>query len=322
MRGYTVRMYSSARVAVCTLTLALFPFFAFGATLSLDPDGGAYGPGDTFIASVRLDNEGACINAAHVEVSYSPENLRAVDFSRGGSIFSLWVEEPLIDTEKGTVIFSGGIPGGYCGRIPGDPALSNVLGRVIFTVVTGDTKTARVRLAPSSVVYVNDGQGTELKPAVRDATYTLSSAAQGGGNPWLQEVADDVTPPDPFAVQIESTRDVFGGMYYIVFSTIDKQSGLDHYEIFERGVWKRISSPYKLGDQLLRNVIEVKAIDKAGNERLGTYTEGSPPPRQTPYADTTVPLFVLGIVVLLGGVKLVLDRRKKRETRETDDVQT
>src|SRR4051812_20788407 len=44
---------------------SFFPFIANAATLYLDPSSGNYGPGDTFIVSVRLQTDSECVNAAH-----------------------------------------------------------------------------------------------------------------------------------------------------------------------------------------------------------------------------------------------------------------
>lgn len=314
-------MNLSTRIFAATLLGTLMPVFAHAAMIYIDPETGTYGPGDTFFASVRLDNDSECINAAEVEVVYPTDRLRAVDFSRGGSIFSLWVQEPKIDLQKGTITFAGGIPGGYCGRIQGDPALSNVLGKVVFSVIQTEAKTADITIAPSTQVYLNDGFGTLSQLAVRGSTITLSPTPVSSENPWLKEVGQDSIPPDAFVVQVESTRDIFGGRYYAVFSTLDKQSGIDHFEIFERGVWKRITSPYKLYDQSLKD-IRVRAIDKAGNERMGEYIEGSAPPSQAPRYDLVTILVLLAILIMLGGIKLYIDKRKKTATETTVDLRS
>ena len=275
--------------------LLIVPPSANAASLYLDPSAKTVGLSETFVVSIRLDPQGDCVNAGKIEISYPAKNLKAVDFSRGNSIFSLWVEEPKIDVEHGLVTFSGGIPGGYCGRIPGDPSLTNVLGKIVFTVIDASAHSANVTISPDSKLYLNDGLGTAVVPEPHDATFTLQATPVSSENPWVKEVDADDTAPDAFDVQVESTRGVFSGKYYIVFTTIDKQSGIDHFEIFEDGGWKRISSPYKLTDQSLTGPIKVKAIDKAGNERLGDYAEGKAPPRQYEFGDF-IPLY---IVVLL-----------------------
>ncbi len=277
------------------------PVAAHAALLYISPTEGAYGVTDTFIADVRIDNQGECINAAHVEVRYPVDTLRAVDFSKGNSILSLWAEEPSIDTGDGIVTFSGGIPGGYCGRIPGDPVLSNVLGKIVFSVIDAQQSSAVVSIQDTSVVYLHDGQATPAVLTTQVGTFSIQANPLAASNPWLTQVEEDKTPPDEFVITVESTSGVFRGNYYAVFATQDKQSGLDHYEIFERDSWRVVSSPHQLKDQLLTGGVQIKAIDKAGNERLGTYIEGSAAPRVPKEWDTSILFLVLALVLLIGG---------------------
>lgn len=303
-------MLSLRRILPLTFVLLMLPSLTSAATLYLDPSSGTYGPGDTFVVNVRLDTKSdGCVNAANIEVAYPKQTLRAADFSRGGSIFTLWISEPQFDLGEGKVIFSGGIPGGYCGRIPGDPAVSNILGKIVFTVISSTEKSAAIQFTPASVLYLNDGLGTKISPALTGSRITIVSTSTLGSNPWLVEVGADTVAPDPFTIQVESTRGVFGGRYYIVFSTVDKQSGLDHYEIYENGAWKKITTPYELRDQSLRGDIQVKAIDKAGNERLGAYTRGSAPPRQYSIEDFLFPSIAL--IILVVGLSVHFYRRRK-----------
>lgn len=296
------------------LLASLLPFAAHAATLSIDTPQATYGRGDTFVATVRLDNDNECVNAAQVEVDYPTNLLRAVDFSRGDSIFSLWVGDPQIDTDKGTVTFSGGVPGGYCGRISGDPAQSNIIGEIVFTVVGDAADSAAVNLAASSRVYLHDGLGTPAALSLKGTTLALVSTPTESSNPWLSQVKDDTTPPEPFTVQVESTRDVLSGKYYAVFSTVDKQSGLDHYEILEDGVWSRVTSPHVLKDQSLDSGVQVRAIDKAGNIRLGDYDAKSVPPRQYSFTEMLSFYLLLGIAILAIVIRLYLARRSLRES--------
>lgn len=296
-----------------SILFSFLPLLASAATLALDPATGTYGPGDTFVVNVRLDTDDSqCINAAHVVVNYPTATLRAVDFGRGSSIFSLWIADPKLDTQAGTIDFSGGVPGGYCGRIPGDPALSNILGSIVFSVVGSSTKTAAIQFAPISTVYKNDGLGTAVVPTFQNATITISPIPISTGNPWLAEVSADTIPPEPFTVTLASTRDIFDGKYYIVFSTVDKQSGLDHYEVYENGAWVRAASPHPLLDQSLKSPIQVRAIDKAGNIRMGTYNQGPPPPRQYSFGDLMLALAVFVALVIVIGTSMYVHRRMHR----------
>jgi len=101
---------------------------------------------------------------------------------------------------------------------------------------------------------------------------------------WNTRIAADTTPPTEFSVTLGSDKSIYAGRYFIAFSTTDKQSGIDHYEVIEEPIddfnlflwggidapWKKVRSPYLLKDQSLNSTIRVKAIDKAGNEYIAT----------------------------------------------------
>ncbi len=309
--GYTILMKRTMPGLVLGFVLVCFPGAALAAALYVNPTEGTYGLSDTFITDIRLDNQNECVNAIHVEVRYPTDTLRAVDFSKGSSILSLWIEEPKIDTDKGVVTFSGGIPGGYCGRIPGDPVLSNVLGKIVFSVIGAEEKNATITIEDTSAVYLNNGAGTKAELTRQSGVFKIQESPLSGVNPWLSQVADDKIPPDEFSITIESTRGVFGGDYYAVFATEDKQSGLDHYEIFERGSWKTATSPHQLKDQYLLGGIQIKAIDKAGNERIGTYVEGSAAPRVPKETNYSIVIFIVAALLVLGGYMWHRDRKRR-----------
>jgi len=297
------------------LLLAGVPGAAHAASIYLDPATSTAKLGDTFITTVRIDPQGACVNAVSVTLNYPTDTLRAVDFSRGDSILSLWVSDPVIDTAAGTVTFEGGIPGGYCGHIQGDTSPSNALGEVVFTVVGAGASRAEISLSPQTSAYLSDGQGTKAPLTTSDASVTLAAEAGTPQNPWLEEIAADNIPPDPFTVYLESDSHVFGGNYFVVFSTVDKQSGLDHYEILEHGTWRRVTSPYQLPDQSPQGLrgVEVRAIDKAGNIELGTLST-STPPRQFAGSDV-FSLIIIAVVVVLAVFAGVAMRRYHERLR-------
>jgi hypothetical protein len=58
-------------------------------------------------------------------------------------------------------------------------------------------------------------------------------------------------------------------------------SGIDHFEVKEgKKDFKKAESPYLLEDQELKSKILVKAVDKAGNEKIA---EIIPPAKPFPY---------------------------------------
>ncbi len=127
-------MLKPKNIFILLVYLFLFLSFDFcqAATLYLEPANGEYQPGDTFLVEIRIDTKGECINTIEANLTFSQDILKAIDFSQGNSILTLWVKLPEINQEKGEISFSGGIPSGYCGILPGDPGESNILGKIIF----------------------------------------------------------------------------------------------------------------------------------------------------------------------------------------------
>jgi hypothetical protein len=269
----------------------LLPFSVNAAVLYLEPSQGEYHQGDTFIVEARIDTEGECINTVKAIVGFPKEILEAKDFSTGNSILSLWLENPKIDQKEGLISFVGGIPGGFCGPLPGEPEKPNLLGRIIFRVVSRDVSRslAQVAFRNDSQVLLNDGFGTPAKLILKGAVFTiLPEKLEIPKEEWQEELAKDDIPPEPFEIKISQDPNIFGGKYFIVFSTTDKQTGIDHYEVAEQRRtlrqttlnWKRAESPYLLEDQSLKSIIKVKAVDKAGNERIAEYV---PPQKPFPW---------------------------------------
>lgn len=325
-----------------TLYVILNTTLASAATVSLDPANGSFGPGDMFIVTVRLDTDlGECINATNIELNYPTQWLKATAFSKGESLLSLWPEEPVLDTQHGKVTFSGGIPAGYCGRVQGDPGKTNVLGKVVFSVspnpVTGNAPTGSFPVAitfasSTTKILENDGFGTEATLTKNNASITRTLTSSGKTNQWTDIVGADATPPDDFAITVAHNTNTFDGKFFIVFSTVDKQSGVHHYEVMEddparlgfvygknvKSEWKTVTSPYLLADQTLQSRVLVRAVDNAGNiqEKILGPTNGdrSIPKYTTSFrsAGATLAWCVVAALtgILMGGVLLFIRRRK------------
>jgi hypothetical protein len=262
---------------------------ASAATLYMDPNAVSLNRGDAAKVSIRLDTDeasGECINAVDGVISYS-ENIIPVDITVGKSIFPIWVENPIINKEARTISFAGGIPNGYCGRVQGDPNLTNTLVEIFFRapgmqVGGGEARTsAVVEFAEQTTAYLNDGQGTHADLKTLGATFTLAdNVGSEILDPWSGDVQADDIPPEEFSASVES----IDNQWYVVFNTTDKQTGISHYEVIEESYsqsklfdfgaatapWVETRSPHLLKDQSRNSVIRVKAIDKAGNEYIAT----------------------------------------------------
>lgn len=318
------------------LMYLVFPAYSFAARVYLDPIIKEVSYGDTFIVNIRIDNEGECVNAADVVIEYDKNRISAVDFSRGESLLTLWTESPVIDHTQGVVSFSGGTPGGYCGRIVGDPGLSNLLGKIVFSTTGNQVSsnpgdiTEIVVSGTSTKILLNDGLGTPAELETSGAFITLLEEADFVTNEWVDEISQDELPPEPFDVRVHSDPNIENGQYFIVFTTVDKQSGIDHFEVFESSIdtpgyevgstkpaqWRTVSNNeqyYVLRDQTLSSKVIVKAVDKANNEQIAELnTQDVSSIRTFGLIETAfIATTAVGLLILLLGI-IMFFRRKKR----------
>jgi len=158
-----------------------------------------------------------------------------------------------------------------------------------------------------------------------DGVFSFSLSQKQEGGDWSQRAAYwirvDATPPEVFVPQIGRDPEVYGGKYFLGFSAKDKMSGVDHYEvaeesnfgifnfigdIFIKPSWNKTASPYLLERQGLGTRIFVKAVDKAGNERVAVISTGV-----SVYA-WAIPTVVLALIII-ALVAVVIKRSKKRK---------
>jgi len=277
----------------------VLPLGAEGAVLYFEPSNAQLTMGQEFEVKIKIDPEKECINTIKADIEYDENILIVKDFLTGSSIISLWLEKPEIKTKEGKISFSGGIPGGYCGKIPGDPGENDILGEIIFKVpefLVLEKDIAEVKFLEDSKVLLNDGLGTEAKLKLVSAQYQFSEEKEKPSEKILEKkLEEDKIPPEPFGILVLKDPQVFEGRYYIVFNTQDKQTGIDRYEVKEGNRnWEIAKSPYLLEDQKLQSIIKVKAVDKAGNERV---VEFSP---HLPQRPSFLFYFVILVLVLTG----------------------
>lgn len=328
--------------------LFVVPNLSFAAALYIDPALNELNRGDAVELSVRLDvDEDAqeCINAVDAVITYS-ENIAPVDISIGDSIFSMWVQQPVIDKEARTISFAGGMPNGYCGRIQGDPRLTNTIAKLIFrspgfSIGGGNSSSneATVSFTEFTSAYLNDGLGTMVTPQTYGARMFLNPTAGSGiVDPWREAVGADTVPPEEFSIFLNKDEEGldFSGKYYISFNTLDKQTGIDQYQVMEQPIeqfgtftwgradapWITARSPYVLDDQSLNSIIRVRALDKAGNEYIATLLPDESMRTLSHMQITTFAVFGLITLIVLGCfgiiISFVLTRLKRKKNSEQE----
>lgn len=323
--------------------VSLFLFFglnhASAATIYLDPGVATLNRGDAITLSVRLmpdSTTGECINAVDAVITYT-DNIQPVDVSIGRSIFSVWLEEPVINKDNHTITFAGGIPNGYCGRVEGDPRLTNVIADIVLRspgMQVGGSSDSQVvvEFGSETQALLNDGEGTMAPLTTLGATLTLSKEAGAElVDVWRETVRADSLPPQEFSITLTKDDVAFSGKHFIVFGTSDKQTGISYYEVMEEQVlefsqfkwggvgvpWVRATSPYVLEDQTLNSIIRVKAVDKAGNEYVATYIPDESMQTISRNEVYTYSFFAgLGLIVLISIVVVLFWWKRRQRVKE------
>ncbi len=295
----------------------VFPLMTKAAFLYFSPSNAKYNVNDTFIEEIRIDlEENEKINVVEIYLKYPSDLLKVKDISFGNSLLTVIPEKSIINQKEGIIFFAGGIIGGYTGKILGDPDLSNLLAKIIFRAVSPGF--AEIVFQNNSQVLLNDGFGTPTEISFKNSTIKIEPKQEFEPlkNEWEIELLKDEILPEPFKIEIQKDPALFNGQYFIVFSTTDKQTGLDYYEIAEkRGKetknyneleWKRGESPYLLKDQELKSYIYVKAVDKAGNERIEIL---SPQKRKPSLILIIIPLLPVLLVFYFWLKKLLISKK-------------
>jgi len=254
---------------VCVLIFVLGVFNKVeAAVLYLESNQNQYHLGDTFVIEAKIDPVGECINTVAANLHYDKNLLEAIEVSYGESILLFWVEKPQINQSLGSISFIGGVPGGYCGDLSGEKHSPNLLLKIVFKAIGQGTST--ISFAKDAQVLLNDSLGTPAPVNFQDAQLTiLPKVGAEEKNEWEQILLADQIPPEPFEIELRRDPLIFEGKWFITFFTTDKQTGIDHYDVQEgKGEWRVAESPYLLANQHLMSIIKVRAVDKAGNERI------------------------------------------------------
>ena len=264
--------------------------------------------GEFIVVPIYLDTQFEEINAVEVYVNFS-NNLVFRDYLDGNSIITHWIEKPHLqysDVRRPKIIFSGIIAGGISGRN---------LNLVELVFEAKETGIAKIEIDENSKVLLNDGLGTKTKLIALSHSFNVLDIE---GKPEIK--IKDSFPPEPFKIYLARNKEIFNGKYYITFEAKDKQSGIAYYEISEKPItfiflakpdiknlsFKKAESLYVLEDQSLRSYVIVKAVDKAGNERV----EILYPQRVLLYED--VLMFTVCLVILIGLIIFIIKYRYGR----------
>lgn len=176
------------RRALSTLTIlsiltGLIPISAFsvGASLYLNPASASYSLGNTFSVDINVNTGGQPINAAEGSLLFDTNAFEVIEFSKSGSVFTLWTQDPSFSNSAGTISFGGGVP---------TPGFTGASGRIFsIKLKVKATGTGTINWSSGSVL-ANDGLGTNILASMVGGTYRLNPSI---ATPPLPP--DQTTPP-------------------------------------------------------------------------------------------------------------------------------
>ncbi len=252
--------------------------------------------GDEVLIELDLVSGGTQYNAIEGSLFVSPifEINKVIT---GNSFVSVWLNSPSV-FEGNTINFSGIAPAGYNKEV--GPIFSLIL-------LSKDVGSGTVALKNVGI-FKNDGLGT--RENIAEKSFALSvRAATEDEIPYLVSVKDE-TPPEEFNIELVKDPGLYGGWYAIVWSALDKGSGIKSYDVLEgRRVFKQAESPYVLEKQSLGGKIYVKAYDYEGNVRTAVFT----PPGKFCAGDSCFGRgYVAGMVIIVVAGIYLIWRKKKR----------
>lgn len=270
------------------LPFAAFPVFA--SQINLVPENNKFKVGEIFEVKLLLNTEDEIINAMEGTVIFPTDLLILNDTRDGNSIINFWIEKSA--SSDGQYNFSGIVPGGYIGKE----------GHIISLVFKAKKEGSGNIQIENGKALLNNEDSTESKLNVNNSNFIISGniGAETAGIPEIE----DKENPESFAPEITSASDIFDGKYFLVFSTVDKISGIDHYEILESKLgnyhlsfkkWSEAQSPHLLEDQKLQNYVFIKAVDKNGNERIEAI---SPQNMLVWYKNTSIIIYIILLLFL------------------------
>ena len=294
-------------VAISLVLVAIGGSSARAAEFYFDGSSADVSAGSQFEVALMMDTETEKINAVQGSVIFPENFLEVRRISDGNSAVNFWIERPKFDNELGKITFAGATPGGYSGK-----------GKLFSVVFYAKAKGAAILTIKDALALLNDGRGTSAKLTIRDFRFAVVGLARGEAPKIIKELEEKIPPAD-FYPEISQDPNLFDGKYFLVFATQDKESGVDFYEVSEeRGLFRWLwgpdnknfvtaDSPYLLNDQDLKSRIFVRAVDRAGNERIVTLG-----PANVSVAERVLTILITAIVILvliLGGWRLARKRR-------------
>lgn len=160
------QLVKHARLLLPLAVLGIFCLNAHAqaATFSVSASKTSVNIGETFTITAYLDSQGKIINNGEANILFPSSLVEAVTANSAGSIFSIWVQTPSINSSN--VSFNGGVPNpGYSG-----------IGKVASLTFTAKAAGEATFSFSHGAIRENDGLGTNVYSGANSVTVTINAA--------------------------------------------------------------------------------------------------------------------------------------------------
>jgi len=291
--------------AAFVFVLIFFAAEANATTVYFDPQKGDIYVGDTFIVEAKISSIKGEINAIDGYVTFDKDKLEVRDLAIGGSDISAWAQPPMLSNENGRISFVGGVPGGF------KKTETSIFRMAVLAKSQGE---AHLDFGDLFSVFLNDGKGTKENLWLRPADILILERPDGLAprDEWQEAIKGDKSAPELFEIDLGRNPAVFDNKYFISFQTRDEESGVDYYEVKEGSRdFIRAESPHLLKDQSLKEHIEVRAVDRAGNARISKFIT-----KEEGDSRRILAVIFVGFVLIVGTI-VILNKYYKRKTKRS-----
>ncbi|OGF20509.1 hypothetical protein A2316_01645 [Candidatus Falkowbacteria bacterium RIFOXYB2_FULL_38_15] len=144
-----------------------WPAFAKAANLYFSPSSWSYSSNSSFSVGIYVSSSDQVMNAVSGTVSFPKDQLEVSSISKGGSILSLWVQEPSFQNSTGKINFEG---------IVLNPGFKGASGKLITINFKAKKAGEALLNFSSSSVLANDGNGTNILKSLGTAKFSIGAA--------------------------------------------------------------------------------------------------------------------------------------------------
>jgi hypothetical protein len=143
----------------------LYSVPVFAASVSLRPLVAKVNLGASFTVSVDVNTQGKTINNAEAVITFPTDLVEVSSINSGGSIFTLWVEQPAFSNSSGLITFNGGVP---------NPGYTGSSGHILSIQFRSKASGTAVFSFASAAIRENDGLGTNIISGQTSASISIT----------------------------------------------------------------------------------------------------------------------------------------------------